>query len=98
MSAAAAVAHLDERTFARRFERATGLKPSAYVLQERMRRARDLLSDSRMPIEDVAGRVGYRDRSAFAKAFKAQTGETPAGYRMRTQAPNKLVKAEYGLG
>lgn len=91
VSAAAAMAHLDERTFCRRFTRATGLKPSSYIARERMRRAGDLLIQSRMPIDDVAARVGYHDRSSFSKAFKSYFEQTPAQYRRRHHAPLRLT-------
>ncbi len=96
VGAAAAMAHLDERSFTRRFERETGLKPAEFVQLKRMQRARDLLSASRMPIEDVAARVGYRDRASFSRAFKAASGEPPAAYRRRTQAPVRLARAACG--
>lgn len=90
VSAAAEMAHLGERTFCRRFTRAVGLTPRAFILEARMSQAKDLLSGTRLPIEEVAARVGYADRSSFAKLFKDRTGETPAGYRRRYQAPVRL--------
>lgn len=88
---AADLANLNVQTFSRRFRRATGLAPRAYVTGLRMERAMRLLAGSRMPIEDVAARVGYADRSSFAKAFRETAGLPPAEYRTRFQAAARLA-------
>jgi transcriptional regulator GlxA family with amidase domain len=98
VSAAAALAHLDERTFSRRFKRATGLRPSDYVFRQRMRRAQDLLVRCRMPIEEIATRVGYYDRSSFSKAFKVHANQSPAQYRKQNQLPLRLFESDLNPG
>jgi transcriptional regulator GlxA family with amidase domain len=91
VAAAANLANLSERTLTRRFKRATGLSPLAFIVDKRMERARDLLARSRLPIEEVAARVGYADRSTFSKRFQERAGLSPAAYRRRLQASNGLI-------
>jgi len=91
VAAAADLANLSERTLTRRFKRATGLSPQAFIVDKRMERARDLLARSRLPIEEVAARVGYADRSTFSKRFRESAGLSPAAYRRRLQASNCLI-------
>lgn len=81
--ALAARAKLEERTFLRRFRRATGLRPTEYAQQIRIAKAREALELSRRPIEQIAWEVGYGDPSAFRKLFQRITGLAPADYRRR---------------
>ena len=81
--ALAARAGLEERTFQRRFRKATGLRPSEYAQQIRIMRARAALEESRRPVEQIAHEVGYGDPSAFRKLFQRVTGLAPADYRRR---------------
>lgn len=95
VGAAADLANMSVRTFSRRFVRATGVSPREFLTRLRIERAMRLLSASRMPIDDVAARVGYADRSSFARAFRERASLPPAEYRARFQAPVRL-KAEAG--
>ncbi|QEW07387.1 GlxA family transcriptional regulator [Nitrincola iocasae] len=79
----AELAGLTERTFMRRFHRATGFRPAEYLQQQRLNKAREALENSRTPVERVAWDVGYEDVSAFRKMFHKQTGLTPSQYRER---------------
>lgn len=79
----AARAGLGDRTFLRRFQKATGLNPTAYVQQVRVGRARDLLERSTLPFADIAWRLGYEDAGAFRKVFQKIVGLGPADYRRR---------------
>jgi len=79
----AARAGLGDRTFLRRFQKATGLNPTAYVQQLRVGRARDLLERSTLPFADIAWRLGYEDAGAFRKVFQKIVGLGPADYRRR---------------
>lgn len=76
-------AGLGERTFLRRFQRATGQSPTEYLQQLRVSRARDLLETTVAGIDEIAGRVGYGDPSAFRKLFHRTVGLTPGEYRRR---------------
>ncbi|MEO1686982.1 MAG: helix-turn-helix domain-containing protein [Pseudomonadota bacterium] len=84
---AAAAAMLTERTLARRFQRALGASPADYVARKRMERARLLLETSRLPVDEVAARVGYAEPSAFRRAFRKLTGLAPAEHRRRFKLP-----------
>jgi transcriptional regulator GlxA family with amidase domain len=79
----AARAGLEERTFLRRFRKATGLRPTEYAQQIRIAKAREALELSRRPVAQIAWEVGYGDASAFRKLFQRVTGLAPADYRRR---------------
>lgn len=79
----AARAVLGERTFLRRFQKATGLNPTAYVQHLRIGKAREMLEASNLTIEQVAWRVGYEDPGSFRKVFFKWMGLSPGDYRRR---------------
>lgn len=72
---------METRTMNRRFQKATGLTPQAYVKRVKMDRAKMHLETSGESIAEVAVSVGYEDENAFRRAFIASVGVTPAGYR-----------------
>lgn len=74
---------LTERTFLRRFVKATGLKPIEYLQRTRIQKACDLIESSAESIESIASQVGYEDISAFRKVFIRITGLTPRDFRRR---------------
>ena len=76
-------AGLGERTFLRRFQKATGLRPTDYLRQLRVGKAQELLELSTDPVDRIAWRVGYEDASAFRKVFHRLVGLTPGAYRRR---------------
>jgi transcriptional regulator GlxA family with amidase domain len=77
---------LAERSFTRRFARATGMSPMEYVHTLRLEESKHLLETSTMPIEAVASEVGYQDPSFFGRLFRRKVGLTPAQYRKRFTA------------
>ena len=79
----AAAAGLEERTFLRRFQAATGHKPSEYLQQLRVAKARERLELSTASIESIAMDAGYLDVSAFRKLFQRIVGLSPSEYRKR---------------
>ncbi|GEO86161.1 MULTISPECIES: GlxA family transcriptional regulator [Alphaproteobacteria] len=76
-------ARLGERTFLRRFQKATGLNPTEYAQRLRVAKARDLLAQSSLSTEQVAWASGYEDANAFRKIFRKIVGVSPGEYRMR---------------
>ena len=63
--------------FADRFQVTIGMTPLRYVTELRMRLASQWLTLERLPIEEVAQRLGYTSQAAFSRAFKRITGKTP---------------------
>jgi transcriptional regulator GlxA family with amidase domain len=86
VAAMATLSGLAERSFKRRFARATGVTPLEYVQTLRLEEAKHLLETGAAPIEDVAQQVGYEDASFFGRLFRRKVGLTPAQYRKRFRA------------
>lgn len=76
-------AGMEERTFLRRFQKATGMTTTEYCQRLRVGRAREMLQTSRVPLDRIAWDVGYSDTSAFRKVFTRIVGLTPGEYRRR---------------
>jgi AraC-like DNA-binding protein len=64
----------------RAFGREVGTTPYAYLLQRRVRLARQLLKAGQQPAEAAAA-SGFADQSHLTRAFVRQFGITPARYR-----------------
>jgi len=80
----AAAVHLSPFHFHRQFKRSTGLTPGKYIHEVRIKRAKRLLSDSHLPLVEVAAQVGFADQSHFTAAFRQATSMTPRIYRNAT--------------
>ncbi|MEJ2514974.1 MAG: helix-turn-helix domain-containing protein [Gammaproteobacteria bacterium] len=85
---------LSERSFKRRFARATGLPPLAYVHTLRLEESKHLLETSDASVEGVANEVGYEDASFFGRLFKRKVGLTPAQYRRRFGGMRRALEAK----
>jgi AraC family transcriptional regulator len=77
----AAVAGMTVDTFARRFKATTGLAPYAYVIEERIRRAEILLTETDMSMSAIAFRLGFSSQSHFTATFRRVRAMTPRVYR-----------------
>ena len=86
LSALAAQAGLEERTFLRRFQKATGFTSTEYVQRLRVPKAQELLQFSTETVDRIAWQVGYGDPSAFRKIFIRVVGLTPNEFRRRFRA------------
>lgn len=74
---------LAERSFKRRFAKATGMSPIEYVHTLRLEESKQVLETTSLSIEAVANEVGYEDASFFGRLFRRKVGLTPAQYRKR---------------
>lgn len=68
--------------FSALFSKCMGIGFHEYLTRFRVEEARQLLTATQYPINEIAVTVGYADQSSFTKAFKRVTGITP--YRLRT--------------
>ena len=54
---------------------------TAYLTYYRIKKAKELLSNTNHSIKDISRMVGYTDSNYFAKIFKRLVGEIPSKYR-----------------
>jgi transcriptional regulator GlxA family with amidase domain len=78
---------LAERTFKRRFAKATGLAPIAYVQRLRIEDAKRRLERTDVSVDEISWRVGYEDAAFFRRLFRRTTGLSPGAYRKRFRIP-----------
>ena len=77
----AAEIFLSSAYFSKIFKEQTGFNFSQYLNKLRIEKSKSLLRNSRLPLVDIAGMVGYEDQSYFTKVFKKITGNSPGKYR-----------------
>ena len=70
----------------RRFQQAHGLPPHAWLLQQRLERARQLIRQGH-GLAQAAADAGFADQSHLTRHFSRQFGYTPGAWRAATQAP-----------
>jgi transcriptional regulator GlxA family with amidase domain len=78
-------ANIPERTLKRRFRAATGMTLIEYLQNLRVEKAKRLLEESAMPIDEISAAAGYEDASFFRRLFKRRMGLTPSQYRKMFQ-------------
>jgi AraC family transcriptional regulator len=67
--------------FIRAFRTAYAQTPHAFVIEQRLRLARRLLSTSPLSISEVAAASGFEDRCAFSRLFSERFGMTARAFR-----------------
>ena len=67
----------------RKFKQSMGTDLSLYLLQARIDRAKRLLANSKITIEDAAELSGFSDRVHFSKAFRRLVGIPPGEFQKR---------------
>lgn len=78
---------LPERSFKRRFAKATGYAPITYVQRLRVEEAKRRLERTRSPVDEISWRVGYEDPAFFRRLFRRITQLSPAAYRRKFSMP-----------
>lgn len=86
IAALARRAGMSARTLARRFEAAMGQSPGEWIVAERVGRARELLEEGGVSVEEAAAAVGLGVDS-LRRHFRARLGVSPSRYRARFGAP-----------
>jgi len=78
----AKVANMSKYHFAKSFRHVIGVPPHQYLVRMRVEKARKLLANGAMSLEEVANQVGYVDTGQFSEQFLKIVGMTPKRYRM----------------
>jgi len=72
---------LSRSHFARAFKIEVGVPPLQWLLMQRVERAKDLLLNSTLPIDQIAHRCGFADQSHLTRAFQRIVNATPGAWR-----------------
>jgi AraC-like DNA-binding protein len=88
------IVHFSPRQFVRLFSNTFGKTPRQYIINERVARAKDLLSQGRLLVE-IATTLGFSSQSHFSGTFRKMTGMSPG--RFKRQLPARLRNANDAL-
>ena len=81
VEALAKLANLSVCYFVRAFKQSVGVTPHDYLIRRRVERAMELLSDTNMPLSEIALAAGFADQSHCARRFRQHVGMSPRDYR-----------------
>ena len=78
------LASLSVSYFVRAFKKSIGVTPHEYLMRRRVQLTIKLLSDTDMPLSEIAHAAGFVDHSHFARRFRQHVGMSPRNYRWLT--------------
>ena len=81
LSSLSAIVNYNETYVSRLFKQSTGVKLSEYIYQERIAKAKYLLSTSSDSIQAIAAAIGFDSPQYFSLVFKKSVGITPSEYQ-----------------
>ena len=79
------ILYLSEKQTERIFEQEFGMPFKKYILNVRFNEAIYYLSNTDMPIQNIASLVGYKTYNGFHQMFTSRAGLSPKEYRSRNQ-------------
>lgn len=82
---AAEYANMSSSYFSKFFKRITGVNFITYMMDGKISAAKAMLTDTDMPVINIAYELSYSETNYFGKAFKKKVGLTPTEYRERHQ-------------
>ena len=68
------------------FKQHTGLTPNEYLVRYRIKRAKELVSNSSMPLSKIARSTGFSSESYFRSVFLKYTGRTLDSFGLKTRS------------
>lgn len=63
------------------FKRSTGRAPHQFLIEKRIEKAKTLLTQTKLPIADIAAQTGFADQSHMTRLMRRHTGLTPRQVR-----------------
>jgi len=67
--------------FARAFRISTGLPPHQWLLRQRVKAAKQLMTVRDLPLSEIAIAAGFANQSHFTRVFSSVVGRSPAAWR-----------------
>lgn len=78
------------------FKEKTNINFSEYLNNLRVERAKELLVNVDLRIQDIAMQVGYQNVNSFIRMFKRRYGLTPGEYRKRHAGDDPFISSNHG--
>ena len=77
----AEISGVSQQYLCRIFKQTMNLRPNEYITRRRLIEAKKLLSESDIPVSDVAAQSGFSDTGYFCTVFRRYESITPVEYR-----------------
>jgi len=74
-------ASLSQHHFSRSFKKTTRLSPHQYIIQQRIEKAKQMISQQKISIDQIAITCGFSHQSHLNRHFKKLTGLTPRAFQ-----------------
>jgi AraC family transcriptional regulator len=81
LAAVAGEVQMSYSHFARAFKQSMGVSPNVYMTEQRIARAKKLLTETDLRIADIALRAGFASQSHFTSTFRKLVWTTPKAFR-----------------
>ena len=81
LTSLAKLAHLNKNHFARKFKNETGVSPIDYLINTRLKNAKEMLGFCDLPVKTISADCGFNNPAYFNYVFKKHFGITPGEYR-----------------
>lgn len=91
----AEVVHLHPQYVSRLFKQKAGMTVTDYIIQVRLEKARQLLSETDLSMAQIGERCGLLDPNYFSRLFRKYEGMTPTQYRKRQMASPNLLPYQF---
>lgn len=85
----AQIVYLSPDYIARFFKKETGISLVNYIIKKRVDAAKELLTNTDLPVHVISDKVGYENYSYFTKLFKKETNYTPVEFRKMVNSKNE---------
>lgn len=72
-------------SFRRFFKQYTGFTPAQYIMELKINKSKELLTNTEFSCQEIAFEMGFNTPSHFNMVFQKKTGMTPHQYRVMTQ-------------
>lgn len=87
----AALVNLNKTTLLANFKEQYGTTPHHYIIQLRLKKAKELLNDTDYRISEISEKVGFNSVHYFSRFFKEKEQYSPAKYRMLHAQKRSLI-------
>lgn len=86
---------LNRSYFGKIFKDAVGKSPQEFLMNYRMIKATELLTLTKLSVQDIGNAVGYPNALHFSRAFKNVYGVSPRMWRAQHEAEERIPQSDF---